>query len=540
GEIQQIDLGGSTYNLEIKTIQDGSSEFSAAKFSINGETTITLNKGSSDTLTDGSILTVTEIIPNEAGDSPEDIVIFTLNAEELIMEEQETRSVNINGTDYDIEEVLIADGGGSYTTSSPIISALFYVNGERTLFLKDGDSDILADGTEIFVTDIIPNEAGDVTSDLVEFTFGGNKFELKDTDITDREFTNYVKYNGDTIISEEVVITGDMDTSQEFVKIEQIIINNTAGDNYYVEQWETLTEQMDENGFIFGNIDIAYEGLTSADIEMIEVTTSGSDQYNLKFEDGAGLLVTLPIVSTNVTNSLKLGDDDYDLVLNEGLKISKNDYLILSDYSQSRGNRGTYALRYLGASKNSSDFKTIKFKNLGTGATIEQTYNFSSYNDGIVNLTLGGHQYEVFANSSVNSTNFDIKIDLNGDGILGGYLMSNVDITTNSGAEISIGRGIFGTPDQIGLNITTPNPDDYEDIMPSKIQFNIVAASGEVQMNDVGPLNYISPPGDSNVNLALNSLGAAITWHNPIANPDTLLVEYPKQQRTPQVYIKSK
>ncbi|MFH1317003.1 MAG: hypothetical protein ABII01_05785 [Candidatus Woesearchaeota archaeon] len=452
------------------------------------------------------------------------------------LEEGETKTYTIEGKDYEVTATAITDQGTIY--------AKFSVNGESTNSIADGGSDRLDDGMEIGVTDLIPNEAGDVTLDLVEFYLGAQKIELKDDDITDTSSSNSLKVNDDSISDANVILRGTNETAtNQLYKLQKIIVEINASDNFYVEADESLSEQMDEPDALFpGSWDIEFLGLADVNTETIRISTSGSDQYNLNFADGAGNDVTVPLVATTSTNVMKLGDDSYDLIMNENLTIEKNDYIILEDSSQSAGNKNTWALKYLGASKSSSDSKTVKFKNLGTGETIERSHtassdgNFStvgSIDDSIATLSMGGSQYNVYAASNTTTSNFDIFMDLDASGALAPT--KTVSITTDAGAQLTVEN----LTNSVVVNITTPDADDYENLPPTALSLNITASGGELGFSEgtVSTLNFISPPGDSNQNLAYTSMGGYIVWDNPTSDPDTLNLEYPKVQRTPLLYV---
>ncbi|MBI2138333.1 hypothetical protein HYU13_01990, partial [Candidatus Woesearchaeota archaeon] len=223
------------------------------------------------------------------------------------------------------------------------------------------------------VTDITPNEAGDVTNDLVEFFLGADKLFLKDTAVTDTASSNSLEVGSEDIDDVAVIITGSNDSST--FSVDQIQLNITADDDYYVAPGKKLSEYMAEPQALLSAWDIMYEGLDPAvGLETIRVKTSGSDKYDLVFVDGDGNSATVPIAYTSSGTNLKLGDNNDDLVLGRNQTINKNDYFIVTDSAQEDGNRRTYAIRYKGASKvQSGETASVKFDNLGNGQRIEKT-----------------------------------------------------------------------------------------------------------------------------------------------------------------------
>ncbi len=82
------------------------------------------------------------------------------------LEEGETATYTIDGKEYEVTALIIDD------TNSKV---KFKVNGEVTDSLQKGDVYQLTDGTNIGAREILPNEAGDVTQDMVEFYLGAKK-----------------------------------------------------------------------------------------------------------------------------------------------------------------------------------------------------------------------------------------------------------------------------------------------------------------------------------------------------------------------------
>ena len=460
--------------------------------------------------------------------SSDDSVELTLmgGAVKDVLQEGETKTYTISGKDYEVTVTAITD-------SAPIV-AKFSINGESTKSLSDGSTDKLSDGTEIGVSDIIPNEAGDVTLDLVEFYIGAQKVFLKDTEIQDdEESSNSLEIGSEKIDDAYVVIKGSNDNST--VKIDNIIINVTAEDDFYVPVGGMLSELMDEEGALLDSWDIEYKGLDpSVKVETLKIAPSGSDKYNLEFVDGDGNTAKIPIAYTPSGTALAFGDNDDELIINQNQTIKKDDYFVVTDESQNVGDRLTYALRYKGSDKRTESSPQVKFDNLGTGERIERPWKYISAASGGASLQLGGATYNILNVTGDEGNDFNIQVDLDADGTI--VEAGRVKITSKGGAEIDLQNISIG--DAVQIKIETVDTDDYETLAPSGIHFNITAASGEVGMAEVGPLNYQTPEGETNVNYAYTALGAKIKWENPTSDPDTITIDYPvKAQKTPQVYV---
>lgn len=446
------------------------------------------------------------------------------------LNEGETKTYTIDGTDYEVTVTAITDTGTIY--------AKFNVNGESTRSLKDGDSATLSDGTELGIADIIPNEAGDVTQDLVEFYLGASKVYLKDTNIGDTASSSALEVGSEKIDDCYVKITGSDDNTT--FSIDTIELNITADDDYWVAAGHVLTEYMDEPQAFLGLWDIRYDGLdSSVAVEETRIKTSGSDQYKLEFVDGDGNAATVPLAYTT-GSTLKVGDNDDDLVWNSTETIQKNDYLIVSDISgQDEGNQNTYALRYKGADKVATgETALVKFDNLGSGARIEQTFSSKTGDTPDATLKLGGATFGVINVTADTSDDFDVMVDLDGDGDIRATLdNTGATINTNAGMKIAITNR--SSPNNLIVYFDTPNSNDYDNQIPIQIAVNISAASSEVAFSEAsgGNVRWLGPSEEKNVKYAYTSQGAKFKWDDPTSDPDLLTIEYPIEQRLPLVYV---
>jgi len=242
-------------------------------------------------------------------------VLATLN-------EGETKTFKINDKEYEVSVPIITDTGTIYTK--------LVINGEITNKLQEAGTEKLKDGTFIGIKSVLPNEAGDVTLDQVEFYLGAEKVVLEDTNITVNTGHKKLEINGVSLNDVDVHILGTDDAST--TKISNILINITADDDFFVGVGEKLSEQMDEPEALFTtNWDIEYQGLTSADIDEISVKSSGSKEYVLRFMDGSGDLAKLSIAYTDAVGRVRMGEKSYNTSLQEGRLIKKKDSFVVTD-----------------------------------------------------------------------------------------------------------------------------------------------------------------------------------------------------------------
>lgn len=239
------------------------------------------------------------------------------------LEEGETRTYTIDGKEYEVTLVIVSDNRES---------AKFSINGEITDELKDGDTDILRDGTEIGVRDLLPNEAEEETGgDIVEFFLGANKVKLTDTNYTDDLFVaGGVEVHEEDIEDARVKIKGSLLNVNETFELQSIQYKLKAdaprGD-IFVAPGHGIREYLDEpEGLLSDDWDIRYEGLMDTGVSIIRFNSQGDDAYTLQFTNREGLEYDVPFIdnSADTVSAPKYGDDDDDLVWFEGNINSTN------------------------------------------------------------------------------------------------------------------------------------------------------------------------------------------------------------------------
>ena len=468
--------------------------------------------------------------------------------------EGNTKTYTIDGKDYETTLDFVSSTSGKFT-----------INGESTRKLLDGETDKLSDGTTVGVSEILYQDyAGGVHS--TTFFLGAQKMELRDTNISDVISTNALKLDDNTIDDAYVIIEGTDDNSA--FKLNRIHVNMTADDDFFVPAGGKLSENpdLDEPQVLFtSNWDIEYRGLTEQEIETIELETSGNKKYVLKFKDGDGNEVKLPIAEAVSASNIEFGEKDKALINAENMSITKDDYIILTDSTQNRGERKTYVLQYKGADKSTADNPVLKFKDIGSGETIEQTYSVPSSPETMVGpagsfiwkfatLKVGGADYVVYNNSVATSNDFSIVIDQNSNGVVGG-INNTINITTWYGMEIGIENR---TNNQVNMSFKTPDnsrdgsgtQDNVETLQATDYAISVsansdtkvaisVAVAGATG-GSIAALTEKTPDGETDVQYAYTSYGTFITRKSPSSEPGTLKFEYPKAQREAQVYITAK
>ncbi|MBS3114935.1 S8 family serine peptidase, partial [Candidatus Woesearchaeota archaeon] len=192
--------------------------------------------------------------------------------------------------------------------------------------------------------------------------------------------------------------------------------------------WETgITGNGVGIGIIDTGVDYSHPDLNgcsgSGDSHAESTLKIGGRDYKVISSSGIGVNdfnIKVDISGDGVLPNFNLGDNFRDVIGSEKETITKDDYLFLKDFGM---------LQYKGADKITADNPLLKFKQLKTGNTTEQTYTNSSP---LAKLKLGGYDYSVFAVSDMVFNDFDINADLDHSG----YIDYGISIIADESKDI--------------------------------------------------------------------------------------------------------
>src|SRR3989344_1800536 len=381
---------------------------------------------------------------NTAGGSPDLTIELIGGAVSAVLGENDKETYVVDGKEYEVEVLVISE-----TAAGGEGSVKFRINGEITDELEDGETDVLADGTQIGIRDILAT-GKDIQKSIVQFYLGAYKVEFRDSNTTDSTAIVGAEVNEETIEDANVLIKGQFTTTTANAlpsltgarfEIQNIKYNLTAdavlGD-MYVPPGTGVRAQLDEpEGMLTPNWDIRYEGLMDTGVSLIRLDSAGDDEYDLEFTNQEGIFYDVPFLSNEANNAannlpagsgaLKFGDNDDDLWFTEvrndtndagsfatvagvhaqTFYITDDDFFIVSncDIPNSDNTCFSHVLRYDSIDTTN---RQLTFTDLGTG-TREVTYDASTF---VADLVVGGITYKV----GVNTTTQAIVVDLNGNG----------------------------------------------------------------------------------------------------------------------------
>jgi hypothetical protein len=454
------------------------------------------------------------------------------------LEQGQVKTYTLDGKDYEVEVVYIGETG-------TVAGVKFKVNGETTDTMTEGDTFTLADGTDIGVREILEEEAGEVTADMVEFYLGADKIVLAD-DSTNTSTADGTMDVGEERMDEVAVMIKGTEAGGDF-PLEEITLVYTADDDYWLDVGETLSENVEEpEAFI--NWDINWEGMTEAATQMIELVGAGDDEVELKvqIQDGKA---DIPLGYSANASHVRLGDRNDRLILGSGTttSLSKDQYTILTTGSGTISSEGekSYVLQYRGADSASGDTTAkLKFKNIATGESFERTMTGISTGSPTATLTLGGEEFEIVNTSDAQPGCDDFSINISNGATRGQLVTTGEALITIADNEASdyynSTSGADNTMNTINITIVESDADIVENGTTTSITTTLTGGdANEIGVGSIGGVTMVSDPDDSDIETAMTMYGALITTEQITDAPDEITIEWPMEQRVGQAFVSS-
>ncbi|MGH9910064.1 MAG: hypothetical protein ACRD32_05445, partial [Nitrososphaerales archaeon] len=128
------------------------------------------------------------------GGSPDLTLELIGGAVSAVLGENDKETYVVDGKEYEVEVLVISE-----TAAAGEGAVKFRINGEITDELEDGETDVLADGTQIGIRDILAT-GKDIQKSIVQFYLGAYKVEFRDTNTS-----NSLPIAGGTEVNEETI-----------------------------------------------------------------------------------------------------------------------------------------------------------------------------------------------------------------------------------------------------------------------------------------------------------------------------------------------
>jgi len=510
-----------------------------------------------------------------------------------VLGENDKETYVVDGKEYEVEVLVISE-----TAANGEGSVKFRINGEITDELEDGETDVLADGTQIGIRDILAT-GKDIQKSIVQFYLGAYKVEFRDANTTDQRFQNAgAEVNEETIEDADVQIRAQFTktapaagslTGSEF-EIQNMKYNLTAdavlGD-MYIPPGTGVREQLGEpEGMLTPNWDIRYEGLMDTGVTLVRLDAAGDDEYDLEFTNQEGIFFDFPLASNeddNIAGEYKYGDDDDDLWFTEfyndsagavvvapfttaagiplnNFFVTDDDFFVLSNcdiFAASDNTCFSHVLRYDSVDTTNSQ---LTFTDLGTG-TREVTFDSNNF---IAELVVGGVTYRVGVSNTGGavSTPVNLTIDFTGDGdlvnnteaVIGIQGEGILDLGRQLDPTGALGAGGFSIPSfplglaespSFNVTLTTLAKEFDEAAVNENISINITSrANNEIGVDVItntsgllfGPFDLEE---NDDIEQALSGYGVFLEKFDPEGDDEAedITIEYPLSQRGARVFV---
>ncbi len=460
-----------------------------------------------------------------------------------ILGENDKETYVVDGKEYEVEVVVISE-----TAKGGEGAVKFRVNGEITDELEDGETDVLADGTQIGIRDILAT-GKDIQKSIVQFYLGAYKLEFNDRAINESAYRSAgTEVNEETIEDSEVLIRGvqidDDHVEISFIRY-RLFADAVLGD-MYVPPGSGIRDQMDEPEGMLGPLwDIRYEGLMDTGVTIIRIDAAGDDEYDIEFTNQEGIFYDIPLAS-NEQGTFKWGDDDDDLWFVEAANssdylITDDDYFVLSNCDTTSDNTCfSHVLRFDSVDTSNNG---LTFTDLGTG-TREVTFDNSSR---LAELVVGGVTYNVYVGTGEAQ---NLSIDFNSDGSING---GKAFISTLGEALIDLGGQTAGATATVGaptINMTLLTLAKEFDEAPSGGEAVRIAIENRTS-NEIGLttsllaavngtlFGMLDLEENEDLEQGLSGYGVFFELFDPTTSDEAedLTIEYPLSQRGARVFI---
>jgi len=461
-------------------------------------------KGSKITL-QGATYTISEA--TAAGGKIDNIVLMS-GSLTATQGEYTTQTYTMNGKDYEIEVLIIADNTGDVK---------FKVNGETTDALVAGDTYELSDGTEIGVDEVMPNEGSEAAgADQVTFFLGANKLTLEDGQavlINDAELEDW-----DTFVT----YTANID------ELSSIAITAKPNDDQFVAAGGNVVDP------IFGKWMVSFTGLEKTTEDW--AFSAGADKGKIKFTSNANKAIEIPLVYDVGSGNVVLGSS-YDYA--DGTKATVDTAGTGNEQAMLLGDADTCT----GAAGDAENCEGILIlvTSLGGEARVFE----------LANVQLGATQTYDLKDKSTSKVYEDLAFGVAQDiGVITDFELSNAIAATNidnyggaTTADFETSKvGVMELQKLIPVakTVNVVLTDDDAVIM-GDFQFEENNAGDDMEI-DAGNANDLLAnlmpkvaDSDTYVGIDLDDWGMIATYDNE--NKDTLDVKYPEERVIADVWI---
>jgi hypothetical protein len=304
GESKTYELNGKKYEVNVLIIADSGNNVIKVKLMINGQVTNSLGAGETDTLDDGTVIGIRDVL-SQGNANGSDLVAFYLGANKIVLDGA-AHTVKVDDTS--IQDVNVSITGSTSGTDDSISKLSFTTVASDTTYMTEGKklSTYLRD-KEAMISDqwdmMFTGLTQPARSEVALTPSGNSKYYLSFTSqdgfdykisLLERDSTGAVvvgRTNGDALIYQENVSIAKKDS--------------------FIVSKKSAKFQANTHVLKLSDINNAESELTIDD-----QSTGNSASYKLKYDPAAPIIVDSKSVFAT-TAPLTVGGDDYNVyVLN--------------------------------------------------------------------------------------------------------------------------------------------------------------------------------------------------------------------------------
>ncbi|MDP4012897.1 MAG: S-layer protein [Candidatus Nanoarchaeia archaeon] len=515
GEVKTYTLDGKDYKVEVVIIEDTQPE--TVTMNINGEVTDQLLDGETEVLEDGTLIGISDIVSNEAGEAGSgDIVEFYIGASKVVLKDLEYTGTGFEqGVKIDNEQ--IEDAYLSIRVNELEGGTVAEIQSIKYRLLADA----LPGQNDIFVP---PGHGVREYLDEPEGLLG------RDWDI---------------------FYAGLDDTGVSVIKLDP------SGDDQYNLEFENRQGQLYNIPLISNEGAIFKYGDEDNELVFVEGAYNETGAHPIGYGHGI-----IDIQNTAANYSFNIGDDDWFILSNSRSDANdetafthivrytsidtSNNLLTFDDEAV-----GTRTFTYSGLT-NTSFMQSIGSSDLVFGGT-----TFRAYVENITNTSSTTHGLAIDMNADGNINLTEVRVTVNGGGIidLGNATESNGHVSNGSAeSQLFVGDGAGDGTLAINVTLTTLSSEFDEDgpetggTNNEVIQINITSRSNNevgIGANSVGgvsgttTLTLHEPDEDRDHAYGMSDFGVFVDLFDEAGTDEaeTLTIEYPLVQRGAKVFV---
>jgi hypothetical protein len=467
---------------------------------------------------------------------------------EFAVGENDEAQFSLGPREYQVAVLAVAD-------AEPQPAVKLQINDQITRELREGEMDILDDGTVVAITEIVVT-GKDTQKSLVQGYLGGRVVRFHDDNILDSDFrTGGVDVNGNKLGTSALRIQGSREGNSIVIRdITYRLFSWKNVSDLYVPKGDGVRSWIPEpEALLTDRWDILYAGNTLFRAESLRVTTAtytptawvpqGEHTYKLNFTSQDGYQYAFGHV-TNELGTFMFGEEDRVLHFKEpqnssAFPIKPRDRFVVSDASiaQNDDTARSHVFEYSNFDPTANTITLTEMGFIPGKARETRTFTFDSIT-GRGAITAGGNSYVFFA----NATTQNLSVDLNQNGTI--QAGDEAIIATRGNALIDLGdynaTGNYTTVlGGLRANITMitlakrfkdPSVNENLSFLVEARPDNKIGIMEFPTM--VGGTGYFSGkstnPGKPELELASTGYGVNIEFLNPGSNEsETLTLQYP-------------